>query len=120
MTRRFMFVCMLSLSMLGIAFGTTTGAQQLTGSTAAAQEISAAKKAAVNAGEQLKARGATMVPRSELPVKASSGRGSKYTCDKSACWCTGVKSCMKLTDKMCRGGFRCNNDGGQPVCWCDL
>jgi hypothetical protein len=64
-----------------------------------------------------------MVARSELPKKVTSGKrntSSKYPCDSKACWCRGGKSCLALTERTDCKSFRCNNDGGQPVCWCDL
>lgn len=45
-----------------------------------------------------------------------------YSCDKRACWCSGSKNCDKMMSEkgsQCKH-FRCGNDHGTTVCWCDL
>jgi hypothetical protein len=43
-----------------------------------------------------------------------------YSCDKRACWCSGSKNCDKMMSGENCKTFRCNNDHGTTVCWCEL
>ena len=72
--------------------------------------------------QQLKAKGATVVPMTPIMKKfsAGAGGGAKYTCDSLACWCSGGSDCLNLMDNRECKHWRCGNDAGQPVCWCDL
>jgi hypothetical protein len=84
--------------------------------------VSAAAKSA-QIVQQLKARGATFVPMSRLPAAfAAKPRLDRYDCDSVACWCSGGADCLALIDE--KGAncthFRCGNDHGTPVCWCEL
>ncbi len=72
--------------------------------------------------QQLKAKGATIGPMTPAMRNFSAGAngGSKYTCDSTACWCSGGSDCLNLMDNQECKHWRCGNDAGQPVCWCDL
>jgi hypothetical protein len=65
--------------------------------------------------EQLESHGAKMVQRSEM--KSLIGGGPKK--GGIACW--GGAQCLILIEKFgtqCKD-FRCNNDHGKAVCWCE-
>ncbi len=116
---RLLFAGLLAIGLLGMGFG-IVGDQARSEPVAVQDASAAAKKATANIDAQLQARGATMVPRSELPKKLANAKRtmSKYQCDKTACWCHGAKSCAPMTELTNCATFNCNNDSGEPSCWC--
>ena len=116
---RLLLAGLLAIGLLGTGFA-IVGDQARSEPVAVHDASAAAKKPAANIDAQLQARGATTVPRSEMPPKvAAAKRMSKYKCDKTACWCHGAKSCGPMTKLTNCASFRCNPDSGEPSCWCD-
>ena len=66
--------------------------------------------------DRLKSRGAKIVGDSEIKGLVDRGR-----VEKGGIACVGVSQCLILIDNFgtqCKS-FRCGNDHGTPVCWCD-
>ncbi len=69
--------------------------------------------------DQLKGRGAKVVPMSKMPkTLATKPKSARYKCDSVACWCSG--DCFDMISNVNCKHLVCGNDHGTVVCWCDL
>ena len=110
--------CLLAFGLLAMAFGPV---QAQTASPGAPAQMQNAQRTA-SAADQLKAAGATMVPRLPLPKQLASVKGSAFVCGETSCACRGPKDCMELFDlKACAPNTtKCTQPASQdPYCRCD-
>lgn len=117
-----MRIFVIVLACLCLTFGTGASAQTKSSNTLAAVGSSGA----ITALKQKGATFGTMTPKMSRAVKglkSSSGGANTagYQCTHSACWCAGLADCMDMADTWATDcdTFRCNNDGGQTVCYCE-
>ena len=111
--------CLLAFGLLAMAFGP---AQAQTAGAGAQAQMPSAQRMSPGGADQLKAAGATMVPRMPMPKQLASVKGGVFVCGETSCACRGPKECMAMFDlKACAPDTtRCTQPASlDPYCRCD-